>query len=78
MQTSDDIIRQDLTAVQAAMTAYQSSKTGPFCSAGVTSFAFVPVAEFRSNDGQETLARLLEQDSQNHAVSKHPADQMRK
>lgn len=79
VQTADDLLRRDPTAVKGAMTAYQTSKTGPFCSAGVTSFAFVPVSEFCSKAGRENLSRLLEQDSLNQAaVSKHPADQIRK
>lgn len=78
VQTMDDLLRQDPTALQAAMTAYQTSQTGPLCSAGVTSFAFVPVSEFCSNDGRETLTQLLEQDRQDQAVPEHPADEIRK
>jgi choline dehydrogenase-like flavoprotein len=78
VQTADDLLRQDPAAVQDAMTAYQTSKAGPFCSAGVTSYAFIPLAEFLSSDRQETLAELLEQDGQSQAVPEHPADRLRK
>jgi hypothetical protein len=72
------LLRRDPTAVQAAMVAYQANKTGPFCSAGVNSFAFIPVAGFLSTDSQETLAQLLEQDDQDQAIHKLPVDQVRK
>lgn len=75
VHTADNLLRRDPTVVQAAMAAYQTNKTGPLCSAGVTSFAFIPLAEFLSTDSQETLAQLLEKDDQNQA---HPADQIRK
>lgn len=60
LATSDDLLRQDEKATQAAMTAYQTSKTGPLCSSGATSFAFMPIVEFLDDNGKAELNKMLE------------------
>ncbi|KAF2463956.1 glucose-methanol-choline oxidoreductase-like protein [Lindgomyces ingoldianus] len=43
--TGDDLLRQDPTAIELAMNLYQAHKAGPFCSSGVSSFAYLPTVE---------------------------------
>jgi choline dehydrogenase-like flavoprotein len=77
VQTADDLLRQNPDAIQAAMTAYQTSKTGPLCSGGVSLFAFMPVVEFLEGDGQANLQELLETHVQPLTTSEHPAQELR-
>ena len=58
--TLDDLNRQDPQAIEAAMSAYQANKSGPFSGGAVNSFAFMPVVDFQSSDGQATLKHVLE------------------
>lgn len=41
------------------MREYATAKTGLFVSVGVASYAYFPVVEFLSEDGQRTIQRLL-------------------
>ena len=61
------------------MTAYQTSKTGPFCSSGVSSFAFMPVPDFLDGAGLTELQKLLEKHLQEENVPRagDPARQQR-
>ena len=60
VSTLDDFIRQDPLAIEMAMREYMTAKTGPFASVGVTSYAYLPVVEFLSDDGRGTLQKLLD------------------
>ena len=60
VNTLDDLNRQDPKAISTAMTAYQTDKTGPFSGGAINSFAFMPVVDFQSAEGQEALGRVLE------------------
>ncbi|KAM0798208.1 glucose-methanol-choline oxidoreductase-like protein [Usnea florida] len=64
--TMDVLNRKEPHALEAAMSAYQSTKTGPFSGAAINSFAFLPVVDFQSSDGQMALKELLK----SHPVSK--------
>jgi choline dehydrogenase-like flavoprotein len=77
VHTADDLLRQNPDAIQAAMTAYQTSKTGPLCSGGVNSFAFMPVVEFLEGDGKANLQELLGTHVQAITTSEHPAQELR-
>jgi choline dehydrogenase-like flavoprotein len=77
VHTADELMRQNPDAIQAAMNAYQTSKTGPLCSGGVTSFAFMPVVEFLESGGRANLQELLEKHVQVNPVSGHPAQKQR-
>lgn len=60
IQTLDDLVRKDQNALEAAMTEYNSSRSGLFTSVGVTSYAYLPVIEFISEEGQAKLKKLLD------------------
>ena len=60
IKTGDDLLRQNPEAIQSAMTAYQMTKTGPLCSGGVNSYAFMPLIEFTTENGQADLKILLD------------------
>ncbi len=77
VHTADDLLRQNSEAIQAAMTAYQTSKTGPLCSSGVSSFAFMPLVEFLEGEGRANLQELLETHVQTITTSEHPAQKQR-
>ncbi|KAF2194320.1 GMC oxidoreductase [Zopfia rhizophila CBS 207.26] len=71
--TRDSLLRRDPAAIQAAMGAYKAHKLGPFCSSAVTSFAFLPVDDFKNNLQQRDL--FLDQVSRSN--TKHPIDHHR-
>ena len=71
IKTGDDLLRQSPEAVQAAMTAYQTNQTGPFCTSGVNPYAVLPVMELASKEGQRQLERLLDEHLGNDPVSEH-------
>ena len=60
VETLDDLNRQKPEAVQAAMTAYQTSKTGLLSGGAVNSFAFMPVVDFQASNGKEKLQHILD------------------
>lgn len=57
--TLDDLIRQDPKAIEAAMAEYVHSKTGLLTSVGLASYAYLPVVDLLSEDGQSMLRKLL-------------------
>lgn len=71
--TGDDMLRKDPAVLQWAMDLYQTHKAGPFCSSGVTSFAYLPTTDF-SNDTQ-ALSSALAFISETKSV--HPLDASR-
>ena len=56
--TADDF--RDPNVIGAAMQAYQSDRSGPFCRGGVGSYAYMPVVDFLSHDGKAELKQLLD------------------
>ena len=77
VNTLDDLVRQDPKAVEAAMGEYLTSKTGPLTSVGVESYAYLPVMEYLTENGQTELNSLLdkytptENDLQNPATASY-------
>lgn len=60
IMTGDALLRQKPASVQAAMQMYMENKTGPFCSGGIGSYAFMPVTDFVTESGKEELRELFE------------------
>ena len=78
MKTGDDLLRQNPEAIQSAMKAYQMTKTGPLCSSGVNSYAFMPLIEFTTENGQAELKKLLDAHLSGTTCSKqHPIQEHR-
>jgi choline dehydrogenase-like flavoprotein len=73
VSTRDGLLRRDPAALQAAMSAYQTNKLGPFCSSAITSFAYLPVDDFK--EGDEDRHRFITELSK--ASKEHPLDQYR-
>ena len=59
VKTIDDLARQEPAAVQAAMGEYMTNKTGPFSDAGVSSTAFMALADVLSQDDKTKSNELL-------------------
>lgn len=58
--TLDSLIRQEREALQQAMQEYGATQSGPLSSCGVYSYAYLPVLEHASAEGQEALKTLLD------------------
>lgn len=58
--TGDALMRQEPEAIQGAMQLYTVHKAGPFCVGGIGSHAFMPIVDFRTDDGKNELQLLLE------------------
>ena len=71
--TLDDLLRQDPKAIEAAMAEYLHNKTGPLTSIGLASYAYLPVIEFLSKDGQSMLSKLLDSCAARNTESANPA-----
>ncbi|ROW06271.1 hypothetical protein VPNG_08078 [Cytospora leucostoma] len=61
IDTHDALIRQEPEALQQAMQDYATTQSGPLSSCGVYTYAYLPVLENISSDGQDTVKKLLEQ-----------------
>lgn len=59
--TLDSLIRQEPEALQQAMQEYGATQSGPLTSCGVYSYAYLPVLEHASQEGQKALKSLLDQ-----------------
>lgn len=59
IQTLGLLNRQEPKAIAAAMSAYQTEKTGPFAGAAISSFAYMPVPDFQTPKGKAELEHLL-------------------
>ena len=66
IRTLDDLVRQDPKAIELAMGEYLTSKTGPFLSLGVSSYAYLPVMEVVPGDEQQMLNELLDKSSDDY------------
>ncbi|MCJ1312915.1 hypothetical protein MMC25_006591 [Agyrium rufum] len=71
--TLDNLKRQDLEALQVAMTAYGTNQSGPFGAGAVCSFAFMPVVDFKDEAVLKTLLKAYPADASETA---HPAEQV--
>ena len=71
--TLDELSRQNPDALQAAMTAYGSSQSGPFSAGSVNSFACMPVVDFQV---QGILEKLFESHPADTTTAAHPAEQL--
>ncbi|KAF2002143.1 GMC oxidoreductase [Amniculicola lignicola CBS 123094] len=49
LSTMDNMMRKDPEVLGKAMEMYQQHKTGPFSTTGVTSFAYLPTADFKED-----------------------------
>lgn len=58
--TLDSMIRQEPEAMQQAMQEYASTQSGPLTSCGVYTYAYLPVLEHASDEGQKALKSLLD------------------
>ena len=58
--TLDDVVRGNAEATETAFSEYKAQKTGLFTSVGVTSYAYLPVVDFISLEGQASLKKLLD------------------
>ncbi|POS72820.1 choline dehydrogenase [Diaporthe helianthi] len=59
--TLDPLIRQEPEALQQAIQEYGATQSGPLSSCGVYSYAYMPVLEHASDEGQKALKTLLDQ-----------------
>ncbi|KAF4625622.1 hypothetical protein G7Y89_g12538 [Cudoniella acicularis] len=59
-ETVDDLARQDMAAIGAAMEAYSKDQSGPFATGGNFAGGFLPVLDFLSPDGKEDLEKILQ------------------
>lgn len=59
VHTFDELNRQEPKAIAAAMSAYQTTKSGPFAGAAISSFAYMPVPDFQTAEGKTELEHLL-------------------
>ena len=73
IQTLDELGRQNLEALQAAMTAYATSQSGPFSAGSVNSFAFMPMVDFEI---QDILGKPEESQVADDTSTAHPAEQL--
>lgn len=58
--TLDPLIRQEPEALQQAIQEYETMQSGPLSSCGVYSYAYLPVLEHASDEGQKALKMLLD------------------
>lgn len=72
--TLDSLIRQEPEALQQAMQEYGATQSGPLSSCGVYSYAYLPVLEHASGDGQRGLNTLL---NQNRPASRSSPEEAR-
>ncbi|KAK7740880.1 hypothetical protein SLS62_010938 [Diatrype stigma] len=61
LETLDAIFRQEPNALENAAKRYAEDGTGPFSSMGVYSYAYLPVLDHASPEGQGKLVKLIEE-----------------
>jgi len=71
--TLDNMMRKDPATIAQAAELYQTHKSGPFISTGVTSFAYLPTIDFTKDSGE--LRKALE--TLSDATDFHPLDPAR-
>lgn len=59
IKTLDALNRQDPDALGAAMAAYQTTKSGPFSTGAINSYALMPVVDFQTGEGRNTCEQVL-------------------
>ena len=71
--TFDDLNRQELTAVKAAIEDYQKNKKGPLCDSVASFQAFLPVMDcIGTVDGKKELESILKECLDSKKAPKHP------
>jgi choline dehydrogenase-like flavoprotein len=70
--TADNLLRGDQATIEGAMEAYEVNKTGPFTSSGITSFAYLPPADFLNGNNSEARNEMLNALSKKQGT--HPLD----
>ncbi|KAI1775443.1 GMC oxidoreductase [Hypoxylon cercidicola] len=60
VDTLDALARQEPEALSQAFQEYATSKTGPLSYVGVTSYAYLPIVDYLTPDGQVRLKDLLD------------------
>ncbi|KAI1134208.1 oxidoreductase [Hypoxylon sp. FL0543] len=60
METLDGLARQEPDAIQQAMCEYMGSHSGLLTSAGIKTYAYMPVVDHITEKGRQTLKELLE------------------
>jgi choline dehydrogenase-like flavoprotein len=60
IHTGDPLLRQEPTALQAAMQLYTEHQAGPMASGGVSSGAYMPVRDFDGSEPQESMATYMD------------------
>ncbi|OTA81613.1 putative GMC oxidoreductase [Hypoxylon sp. CO27-5] len=61
VDTLDALARQEPEALTEAMREYAAHKTGPLSHVGVTTYAYLPIVEYLTAEGQKKLRKLLDQ-----------------
>lgn len=59
VQTKDDLMRRDTTALSAAMESYKTKQSGPFTVGGNYSSALLPLPDINSPSGRAEIEQLL-------------------
>ena len=77
VRTLDALNRQEPEAINEAMMAYQTTKSGPFSGAAINSFAFTPVVDFQVHDGQKLVQSILEKYPRQSTSPRHEIVQLR-
>ncbi|KAF1921300.1 hypothetical protein BDU57DRAFT_436515 [Ampelomyces quisqualis] len=73
--TADNLLRGDQATIAAAMEAYEVNKTGVFTSSGISSFAYLPPADFLNGKNSEARNKFLNALSVKRGA--HPLDSQR-
>ncbi|KAI2462838.1 GMC oxidoreductase [Annulohypoxylon bovei var. microspora] len=61
LETLDPLMRQEPEALGKAMQDYAANQSGLLTSIGMNTFAYLPLVEYLSEKGQETIKQLLSQ-----------------
>ncbi|KAI2617503.1 GMC oxidoreductase [Hypoxylon sp. NC1633] len=61
VDTLDALARQEPEALVQAMEEYATKKTGPLAYVGVTGYAYLPIVEYLTAEGQKKLRKLLDE-----------------
>ncbi|TGJ88443.1 hypothetical protein E0Z10_g387 [Xylaria hypoxylon] len=61
MDTLDALARQEPKAVEQAMLSFTQNHNGPLTSAGIKTYAYLPIIDFLEGSGREQLVRLIDE-----------------
>ncbi|KAI1137510.1 GMC oxidoreductase [Hypoxylon sp. FL0543] len=71
VETLDPLVREEPEAIEKAMRDYATSRSGPLSSTGIDAYAYLPLVDYLSEEGQETIRQLL---SKYRPSGDHPHD----